>query len=305
MLRFVLGRLAVAFSVAITLSVVTFLVMNAAIDPAAAVAGQDATDERIEQVRAELGLNQPILVQYLSWLGGVLSGNFGESWYWKQPVGTMILQNAPSTILLAGLAVAVTILVAIPLGVLAALNPNSWIDRSIMAFSVGVQAMPTFFMGLLFIIVFAVQFGLFPVSGEASLQHFVLPATVLGFASVPPVMRLMRTGLLEVMASDYIRTARAKGLIPMAVIMRHGMRNALLPVVAVLALQLGQTLGGSVVTESVFAINGLGRLALQSILAADIPTVQMLVFVFALIFVLLNLLADIINAWLDPRIRIG
>jgi peptide/nickel transport system permease protein len=305
MLRFFLGRFAVALSVAVTLSIVTFLIMNAAVDPAAAMAGQDATDERIEQVRRELGLDRPLAAQYLDWLAGVLSGDFGQSWYWKQPVGEVIVQNAPSTMLLAGLAVLVTIVVALPLGMLAALYADSWIDRLAVGFSVGVQAMPTFFMGLLFIIIFALNLRWFPVSGEATLAHFIMPAIVLGLASVPPVMRLMRTGLLDALASDYIRTARAKGLMPGAVLLRHAFRNALLPIVAVLALQLGQKLGGSVVTESVFAINGLGRLALQSILAADIPTVQMLVFVFALLFVTLNLLADLINAWLDPRIRVG
>ncbi|MGL5136535.1 MAG: ABC transporter permease [Beijerinckiaceae bacterium] len=305
MLRFFLGRLAVALSVAVTLSIVTFLIMNAAVDPAAAMAGQDATEERIEQVRRELGLDRPLVTQYFGWLSGVLSGDFGQSWYWKQPVSDIIVQNAPSTILLAGLAVLVTVLVAVPLGLLAALYADSWVDRLAVSFSVGVQAMPTFFMGLLFIIVFALNLRWFPVSGEATLAHFIMPSVVLGLASVPPVMRLMRTGLLDALSSDYIRTARAKGLMPGAVIMRHAFRNALLPIVAVLALQLGQKLGGSVVTESVFAINGLGRLALQSILAADIPTVQMLVFVFALLFVTLNLLADLINAWLDPRIRVG
>ncbi|MGL5115999.1 MAG: ABC transporter permease, partial [Beijerinckiaceae bacterium] len=155
MLRFFLGRLAVALSVAVTLSIVTFLIMNAAVDPAAAMAGQDATEERIEQVRRELGLDRPLVTQYFGWLSGVLSGDFGQSWYWKQPVSDIIVQNAPSTILLAGLAVLVTVLVAVPLGLLAALYADSWVDRLAVSFSVGVQAMPTFFMGLLFIIVFA------------------------------------------------------------------------------------------------------------------------------------------------------
>jgi peptide/nickel transport system permease protein len=305
MQRFLLQRLLMALAVTLTLSVVTFLIINAATDPAAALAGADATDERIEQVRRELGLDRSLLVQYGAWIGGLLSGNFGQSWYWKQPVGDLIVQHAPVTLLLSFMAVTVTIFVAIPLGIVAALYPNTWIDRSIVGVSVGVQALPSFFMGLVFIIVFALQLRWFPVSGEETLAHFVLPAAVLGLASVPPVLRLMRTGLLNALASDYIRTARAKGLLPGAVVMRHAFRNAVLPIVAVLALQLGAKLGGSVVTESVFAINGLGRLALQSILASDLPTVQMLVFIFALIFVTLNLIADLLNAWLDPRIRIG
>jgi peptide/nickel transport system permease protein len=199
----------------------------------------------------------------------------------------------------------VTIVIAIPLGAMAALNPNSWADRFALTFAVSAQAMPNFWLGLLLIILFGVMVPILPISGDSTWQHFVLPAFVLGSSSVPAVMRLTRTGLIEVMESDYIRTARSKGYRGLSLLTRHAMRNALLPVVSVLAVQLGQKFGGSVITESVFAINGLGRLALQSILGSDIPTVQMLIFIFAITFVLMNLLADLLNAALDPRIRIG
>lgn len=305
MIRFLLSRLVLALGVALTLSIATFLLLNAAVDPAAAIAGAEATDDQIEAVRRQLGLDRPLYVQYLDWLGGILRGDFGVSWYWREPVGDLIVRHLPVTIQLAFMAVVVTIVVAVPLGIAAALRPNTWIDWFATSFAVANQAIPNFWLGLLFIIVFALQLHWFPVSGDTTLWHFVMPAFVLGLSSVPAVMRLMRTGLLDALGSDYVRTARAKGLPPMRIVWGHAMRNAVLPVVAVLAIQLGSKLGGSVVTESVFAINGLGRLALQSIFAADVPTVQMLVFIFAMFFIVLNLLADFINVWLNPKLRTG
>jgi peptide/nickel transport system permease protein len=198
----------------------------------------------------------------------------------------------------------VTIVLAIPLGAIAALRPNSWADRLALTFAVTAQAIPNFWLGLMLIVLFGVMLPILPISGDGTWAHFVLPAFVLGSSSVPAVMRLTRTGLIDVLESDYIRTARSKGYRGFALLSRHALRNALLPVVSVLAVQLGQKFGGSVVTETVFAINGLGRLALQSILGSDIPTVQMLIFIFALTFVLMNLVADLLNAALDPRLRI-
>ncbi len=303
MIRFLLQRLGMTVLVAFTLSIVTFVLLFHATDPAAALAGGEATTERIAQIREELGLNRPLMTQYADWLGGVLQGNLGDSWYWKQPVVDLLVQHTWPTVVLSFMAIAVTMLVAIPLGLAAAMRPNSWIDRLAVAFAVSAQAVPSFWLGLLFIMVFALQLQWLPVSGDSTWRHYVMPAMVLGLVSVPAVMRLTRTGLLDTFNADYIRTARAKGLLPHTVLWKHALRNAILPVIAVLAVQLGNKLGGSVVVESVFAINGLGRLALQSVLAADLPTVQMLVFVFALIFIGLNVLSDLINAWLDPRIR--
>ena len=303
--RYLFGRLRLSLAVALTLSVVTFVLLYSATDPAAALAGTDATEEQVEAIRRQLGLDRPLPLQYWDWLSSVLSGSFGLSWYWKQPVAQLIADHAPVTIILSLSAVMVTIVVALPLGILAALYPNTWIDQIAVGFAVSTQAVPTFWLGLVFIVTFALTLGWFPVSGDGTWRHFVMPSVVLGLVSVPAVMRLTRTGLLEALDADYVRTARAKGVRMTAVVLRHALPNAMLPVVSVLAIQLGNKLGGSVITESVFALNGLGRLALQSILAADLPTVQMLVFVFALIFILMNLVADLINAWLDPRIRIG
>ncbi|MBW2683127.1 MAG: ABC transporter permease, partial [Deltaproteobacteria bacterium] len=209
------------------------------------------------------------------------------------------------TLQLALMAIFVTVVISIPLGTLAALKQNSLIDRIALSTAVSAQAIPNFWLGLMMIILFSVTWQIFPVSGDDTFAHFILPSFVLGASSVPAVMRLTRNGLLDVLSSDYIRTARSKGFGGIRLLLQHAMRNALLPVVSVLAVQLGQKLGGSVITESIFAINGLGRLALESILGGDIPTVQMLVFVFALTFVIMTLLADLLNAWLDPRLRLG
>ena len=304
MIRFIFSRLFVVLCVALTLSFVAFFLLNIAVDPAQAIAGEDADALEIQQIIDQYGFDRPILERYIEWFGNLFRGDFGESYYWNKPVGQLLLERAPETITLALMSVSVTILVSIPLGCAAALNPNTYIDRIALAIAVSAQAIPNFWLGLILIILLAVTFPIFPVSGDRTLFHFILPSIVLGSSSVPPVMRLMRTGLLDVMGADYIRTARSKGFYGYRLILRQAMRNALLPVVSVLAVQLGHKFGGSVVTESVFAINGLGRLALESILGADIPTVQMLIFVFAFTFLTLNLLADILNASLDPRLRV-
>ena len=305
MLQYALRRALLALLVAFTVSIATFALLNFATDPAQSIAGEDAEPEVVQQIRERYGLDRPLPVQYGAWVGGLAHGNFGDSYHWKRPVAELIAHHAPVTVRLALLAVVVTIVVALPLGIVAALRPNSWIDRIALSVAVAGQAVPSFWLGLLCIILFAVKLRLLPVSGDATLLHYVMPAFVLGMSSVPAVMRLTRTGLLEVMGSDYIRTARAKGFRGLDLLLHHALRNALLPVVSVLAIQLGHKLGGSVIVESVFALNGLGRLALQSILGGDIPTVQMLVFVFALTFVALTLLADLLNAWLDPRLRLA
>ena len=305
MARYILLRGVLALAVAFTVSLATFFLLNIATDPATSIAGEDATPEVIETIRARYGLNETLPLRYMSWLGGVLRGDFGESYYWHKPVAELVADRAPVTLALALSSLAVTIAIALPLGALAALNPNTWLDRMALGIAVSAQAVPNFWLGLIAIILLAVMVPIFPVSGDDTWRHFVLPAFVLGASSVPAVMRLTRTGLIEVMGADYIRTARAKGFRGFGLLHRHALRNALLPVISVLAVQLGQKFGGSVITESIFAINGLGRLALESILGGDIPTVQMLIFVFAITFVVMNLLADILNAALDPRLRLG
>lgn len=305
MLRYLLRRGFMALLVALTVSVAAFVLLNVAVDPAMAIAGEDADLLLVEQIREQYGFDRPIYVQYFDWLTRLFQGDFGESYYWNKPVGELILSHAPVTLQLALMAIFVTVVISIPLGTLAALKQNSLIDRIALSTAVSAQAIPNFWLGLMMIILFSVTWQIFPVSGDDTFVHFILPSFVLGASSVPAVMRLTRNGLLDVLSSDYIRTARSKGFGGLRLLIQHAMRNALLPVVSVLAVQLGQKLGGSVITESIFAMNGLGRLALESILGGDIPTVQMLVFVFALTFVIMTLLADLLNAWLDPRLRLG
>lgn len=304
MLRYAGKRAILAVLVALTVSFAAFLLLSVATDPAAAIAGEGAEPEVIEQIREQLGLNQPLLVQYGHWLSAIFHGDLGTSYYWRQPVSTLILEHLPVTLTLALAATFVALIVAIPLGTIAALYPNSLIDRVALTLAVSAQATPTFWLALMLIILLGVIVPIFPISGDATAWNYILPAIVLGAHSVPAIMRLTRVGVLDVMASDYIRTARAKGLYGYRLLSRQVMRNALLPVVSVLAVQLGHKLGGSVITESVFAMNGLGRFALQSIVGGDIPTVQMLVVLFALTFIGLTLLADLLNAWLDPRLRL-
>ena len=304
MLRYTLRRALLALLVAFTVSVATFLLLHTATDPAQAIAGADADAAAVQQVRVQYGFDRPLAVQYAAWLRGVVRGELGESYIWHRQVSELLAAHAPVTIALALSAMLITVVIAIPLGIVAAMRPNTIIDRIALTLAVTAQAVPSFWLGLMLIVLFGVMFPVLPVSGDQTWRHFILPAVVLGASSVPAVMRLTRTGLLDVMGSDYIRTARSKGYMTGGILVRHAMRNAMLPVVGVLAVQLGHKLGGSVVTESVFALNGLGRLALQSILGSDIATIQMLVFVFALTFVVLTFLADLLNAWLDPRIRL-
>ena len=304
MLKFILKRLVLGLAVAFTVSLATFLMLNLAADPAAMVAGEDATQEAIEQIRAQYGFDRPLYVRFFEWMGQLVTGDFGNSYYWKQPVFDLLIDRAPVTLTLAAGALTVTIVLGLTLGVLAALKPNGWLDRFALSFGTAAQAVPNFWFGLILIILLGVTFPIFPVSGDSTWMHFVLPCFVLGTSAVPQVLRLTRTGMIEVLGSDYIRTARAKGFRPRQILFRHALRNALLPIVSVITIQIGYKLGGSVITESVFALNGLGRLAYESILGADIPTVQMLVFFFALVFIILSILGDILNAWLDPRMRV-
>ena len=304
MLKFIIKRLVLGIAVAFTVSLATFLLLNLAADPAAMVAGEDATQDAIEQIRVQFGFDRPLYVRFFEWLGSIMTGDFGDSYYWKQPVFDLLVDRAPVTLTLAAGALTVTVIVGLTLGVLAALKPNGWLDRFALSFGTAAQAIPNFWLGLILIILLGVMFPILPVSGDTSWKHFVLPCLVLGTSSVPQVLRLTRTGMIEVLGSDYIRTARAKGFRPRQILFRHALRNALLPVVSVITIQIGYKLGGSVITETVFALNGLGRLAYESILGADVPTVQMLVFFFALIFIILSILGDILNAWLDPRMRV-
>jgi len=304
MLDYTIKRICLALLVALTVSFISFMLVRLSGDPAAALAGENASSEEIDFIRDKYGLDRPVLVQYLDWAGRALQGDLGISPYFKQPVVEIIGDRMQVTMTLGACALAFALLLAIPMGVLAAIWPNTWIDRIALTISVIGQAMPSFWFGLILIIILGVKLGLLPISGSDSWQNFIMPAIALGYYATPAFMRLTRSGMLEVLGSDYIRTARAKGLHRGQIIFKHALRNAIIPVVSLVAVQLGFMLGGSVVIETVFAINGFGFLAYDSITRADLPMVQAIVLILSMIYVVLTFLSDVLNAFLDPRMRV-
>ncbi|HJT61776.1 MAG TPA: ABC transporter permease [Burkholderiales bacterium] len=305
MFQFLIRRAGLALLVALTVSLVCFLLVNLSTDVATAMAGEGATAEAIDTIRKQYGLDRPLAVQYVEWLGRALRGDFGDSLYFRTSVSALVAERMPVTLALGAAAILFALVLSVPLGVVAALRPGSWIDRLTLTIAVVGQAMPSFWFALLLMFFFGVTLGLLPISGSDTWLHFVLPAIALGYYATPAIMRLTRSGMLEVLGSDYIRTARAKGLRAPSVLFKHALRNALAPVVALAAVQLGFMLGGSVVIETVFALHGLGYLAWESIAHNDFPVVQAIVLLISLFYIVLTLLADLANAWLDPRIRIA
>lgn len=305
MLSYMLKRLGLALLVALTVSVLAYLLVFLSGDPALALAGEGARQVDIDMVRKTYGLDRPLIVQYASWLWKLLHGDLGISVYFKTEVGPLVFDKLKTTLLLGVYSLVVALLISVPLGVLAAIYKDSWIDRLCLAVAVLGQALPNFFFALLLIMLFSISLHLLPVSGSGSWENFVMPAIALGYYVAPAFMRLIRAGMIEVLGADYIRTARAKGLPASTVIFKHALRNAIVPVVALAAVQLGYLLGGSVVIETIFALDGLGYLAYQSITYKDFPVMQIIVLLLSVIYVLLTLASDIANAWLDPRIRVA
>jgi peptide/nickel transport system permease protein len=302
---YILKRLGLALLVALAVSMAAFLLLRLSGDPAIAIAGEGARQADIELIRKTYGFDRPLAVQYGSWLGQILRGDFGESIYFKTAAGPLILDKLATTLLLGLSSLLFALLVSVPLGVLAAVYKNSWIDRLCLAIAVIGQALPNFFFALLLIMLFSITLAVLPVSGSDSWLHFIMPTIALGYYAAPAFMRLIRAGMIEVLEADYIRTARAKGLPVRTVIFKHALRNAVVPVVALTAVQLGFLLGGSVVIETIFALDGLGYLAYQSITFKDYPVMQLIVLLLSVIYVVLTLASDIANAWLDPRIRVA
>jgi ABC-type dipeptide/oligopeptide/nickel transport system permease component len=305
MLAYTAKRIGLALLVAFTVSLIAFVLLRMAGDVAAAMAGEGATAQDIEYIRQFYGLDRPLIVQYGDWIWGVLQGDFGRSLYFRTEVSNLIARALPITMTLGVMALCFALIVSIPLGVIAALFPNTWIDRAALTVALVGQAMPSFWFALLLILLFGVTLRWTPISGNATWAHFILPTIALGYFATPAFMRLTRAGMLEVLASDYIRTARAKGLAVRSVLFKHALRNAVIPLVSLAAVQFGFMLGGSIVIETVFALQGMGHLAWESIRRADVAVVQMVILIFAAFYVVLTLLADLLNAFLDPRIRIG
>ena len=314
-IRYIMNRVIELIPVLFIVSVIVFAFIHLLPgDPVAAQIGDLGTDlEAIERARHDLGLDQPIVVQYVNWVRDVATGDFGRSIMTRQPVSDAIIERFPVTLQLAVFSLLISFAIAFPTGVLSAYRRNSKRDRIATILALTGVAMPSFWLAILMILVFAVQLGWFPPSGyvkfsESPLQnlhYMVLPAFSLGVVQAAVVMRQVRSSLLEVLGEDYIRTARAKGLAERKVLLTHALRNALLPVLTVMGLQVGRVLGGSVIVETVFAIPGLGRYSINAIYTHDYPVVQAAVLVTALAVVLSNLVTDLLYAVFDPRIRLG
>jgi ABC-type dipeptide/oligopeptide/nickel transport system permease component len=304
MCRFFITRFLIALLVALTVSVVGFTLLRLSGNLAAEIAGEYASQEEIQRTARAYGLDKPLHIQYLDWVQQALKGHLGASLLTKEPVASMILGRLGVTVRLAVFSLIAALLVSVPLGTLAATRPNSWMDRAVLVLAGFGQAMPNFFLGLVLIILFGVKLRWTPISGSDTLRHFILPTLALGTSIMPAFMRLTRTGMIEILESDFIRTARAKGLSAGSVVFKHALRNAILPVVSLSAVSLGGLMGGSVIIETVFALNGIGFLAYQSIQRADFPVVQSIVVFISFVYILLTLISDLINARLDPRIRL-
>jgi peptide/nickel transport system permease protein len=304
-LKFLIRRAVLAVLVMLTVLTISFTLTRLSGDVAVSMAGPQASQEDIQTIRTAYGLDRPLTVQFVTWVGGVVTGDLGRSYLYHAPVAELIRARLPVTLTLGLTGLVIALGLALPLGILAAMNEGRVLDRAIMMVAVVGQAMPSFWLGLVLVIWLGVKLQLLPISGVDTWDGYVLPGVVLAFSAVPALMRLTRGGMVDALASDYVRTARAKGLASWSVVLKHALRNAAMPVVAVAAVQLGFMLGGSVVIESVFALNGVGYLAWESISKNDFPVVQAVVLFLATIYIALTLLADMLNALLDPRLRVA
>jgi len=306
-LRYVQRRLLMAIPVVLGVATIVFALMHLLPgDPAEVMLAQSGGQaETLERLRHQLGLDLPLHVQYFRFLQNLLRGDFGESIWLRKPVSEILLQQLPATLELAIAAMLLAILGGISMGLLAALNHNSWLDRLVMVISSVGISMPIFWSSLLGIYLFAARLHWLPATGQGDLKHLILPAAVLGYGAAGSVARLMRSSMLEVLGQEYITTARAKGLFWRVVVLRHAVKNALIPVVTMLGLQFGGLLGGTVITETVFSRQGLGRTMVDAIVWKDFPLVQGGVMLIAGMYVLVNLLVDISYGVIDPRIRHG
>ncbi len=282
---------------------IVFLLTRMTGDPVAIMLPPDATTQQVEAFRAALGLDKPLLTQYVIYMSDLLRFDFGVSLRYYEPALGLILERLPATVQLASAALVLSLLVAIPSGILAAFKRGTWIEQAIMVFILFGQSMPVFWIGILFVIIFSVNLRWFPTGGYGDWKFLVLPAVALGLRLMALVTRLLRSSLIQVLNSDYIRTARAKGLLPFTVLTKHALRNSLLPVVTVVGLEIGYLLGGSVVCETVFAWPGVGQLLIKAIIHRDFPLVEAAIILLAFAFVVINLAVDVLYAFIDPRIQ--
>jgi peptide/nickel transport system permease protein len=307
MSAYLLRRLIHAIFVVWGVVTVVFFLVRLTGDPTGFLVDQTATQEEIAHIRHLLGLDRPMYVQYLDFLLAVPRGDFGTSIREKRPAMKMVLEHFwPATVQLALAALLISTLLAIPLGVMSATHKDTPVDHLSRVSSLFLQSMPSFWLGIVLILIFAVQFqGLLPSYGSGSLRHLILPSVTLAAAPLAQNVRLIRSGMLEVLNQDYVRTARAKGLAERLVIYRHALRNAAIPVITVTGLSLGFMLSGTIIIETVFSWPGMGRLIVQAVPGRDFPVIQAGVFVFAVIFVAINLLVDVLYTVVDPRVRLS
>lgn len=303
MLSMILRRAVLAVLVALTISLLLFALSNVMIDPALALAGDSPTDQDLQNIRELYGLDRPLAVRYLDYVGQLMQGDFGTSHLTGEPVTRMIADRVGPTLTLALSAIVLALVIAIPSGVMAAYKRNSWIDRIVSLVVAATQAVPNFWAALLLIVFFGVQLRWLPVSGSTTPWHFVLPSISLSLYAIPALTRLTRSGMVQALDSDYVRTARAMGLSTRHILFKSALRNALLPVVSLGAVQFGFMLGGSIVIESIFAIHGIGYLAWESMSRSDMPVIQAIVLMVSLVYIVLTFLSDIVNAMLDPRLK--
>ncbi|HEU5324196.1 MAG TPA: ABC transporter permease [Methylomirabilota bacterium] len=312
MLPYIGRRLLATVPVMGVVAVFVFLLLRlAAGDPAAIIAGDNATAQQVADIRVRLGLDRPIARQFVIWLGNVLRGDLGESFFFKKTVVELIRERLEPTVALAAFTIVLAVAVAVPLGVLAACRRGTWTDRAVMALSVLGFSVPAFVVGYALIYLFAIELAWLPVQGYQRLsegvlgfvERLILPSVTLALAYVALIARITRASVLEVLEADHVRTARAKGLADLPVLLRHVLRNAAVPIVTVIGLGVALLIGGVVVTESVYSIPGLGRLTVDAVLARDYPTVQAVILLFSVVYVLINLLVDLTYTVLDPRIR--
>ena len=312
MLAYIARRLLATIPVMAIVAVLVFSMLRLTPgDPAAIIAGAAATSQDIVDIRARLGLDRSIVAQFFIWIGHAFTGDFGESFFFKKQVSSLIADRIGPTLALATTTILLSVVIAVPLGVIAAWKQGTWIDRLVMGFSVLGFSVPVFVVGYLLIYIFAVELSWLPVQGYQPinegfwgfLQRLILPSITLSVIYIALIARITRTSVLEVLGEDYIRTARAKGLPDRVVLMKHALRNAAVPIVTIIGIGVALLIGGVVVTESVFSIPGLGRLTVDAVLARDYPTVQAVILLFSAVYVLLNLAVDVAYTFLDPRIR--
>lgn len=304
MTKYIIKRLLQTIFVLLGVSAVAFVIVRLSGDPLSLFLSSGATAEQEEAMRTRLGLNDPLVVQYIRFLWQVLHGDFGDSLFYKQPAIELILNRLPATVQLTISGALLATVVGIPLGVIAAVKKNTAVDNIVRVFAVLGQAIPSFWLGLMLILIFSVKLHLLPTSGRGSFEQLIMPSITVGLFSMASVLRLTRSTMIEALKTDYIRTAKAKGLRRGRIVMLHALKNSLLPVITTVSLEVGHLLGGTLLTETIFSWPGIGSLAVQAINNRDYPIVQAAVILTAFMFVLVNLAVDLLYAAIDPRIDV-